>query len=213
MIEKFKSYIRTKFEFKRFQRQWKQANNHNSLNPVHIFPLQIVTAGKDSYGDLKIMYWNPKVEKLTIGNYVSIASNVTFLLGGNHHIDTLMTYPSCRLGAGGQGSYSKGEIRIEDDVWIGYGSIVLSGVTIGKGAVIGAGSVVGKNIPPYAVAVGNPIQIIKYRFSPEIIERLMQIDYTQLDKDVIKEKIHLLNKPIRGQEDMSFIDEIFTPSN
>ena len=50
-----------------------------------------------------------------------------------------------------------------DDVWIGTNSVVLPGVTIGKGAVIGAGTVVTKDIPEYAIAVGNPARVIKYR--------------------------------------------------
>lgn len=58
---------------------------------------------------------------------------------------------------------SRGDIVIEDDVWLGYGVIVLDGVRIGAGAVIGAGSVVVKDIPPMAIAVGNPARVIKYR--------------------------------------------------
>ena len=60
-------------------------------------------------------------------------------------------------------AHNKKPIYIEDDVWIGAGAIILKGVTISKGAVIGAGSVVTKDIPEYAIAVGNPAKIIKYR--------------------------------------------------
>ena len=58
---------------------------------------------------------------------------------------------------------TKGDIVIEDHAWLGVGVIVLSGVRIGKGAVIGAGSVVNKNIPDYAIAVGNPARVVKMR--------------------------------------------------
>ena len=58
---------------------------------------------------------------------------------------------------------TKGDIVIEDRAWLGVGVIVLSGVRIGKGAVIGAGSVVNKNIPDFAIAVGNPVRVIKMR--------------------------------------------------
>ena len=62
------------------------------------------------------------------------------------------------------------QIIIEDDVWIGYGAIVLSGVKIGRGAVIAAGSVVTSNIPPYGIVAGSPAKLHRYRFTPEEIE-------------------------------------------
>ena len=82
---------------------------------------------------------------------------------------------------------TKGPIIVRDDVWIGSHVLILSGVEIGQGAVIGAGSVVAKSIPPYAVAVGNPARVIKYRFSPEIIEILCKrLNYQMLTIDVIR---------------------------
>ncbi|HYW18453.1 MAG TPA: acyltransferase [Nodularia sp. (in: cyanobacteria)] len=67
-----------------------------------------------------------------------------------------------------QGVTRKG-IVIEDDCWLGHGVTVLDGVTIGKGSVIGAGSVVNKNIPPYSVAVGVPVRVIKSRMSKDLV--------------------------------------------
>ena len=58
---------------------------------------------------------------------------------------------------------SKGDIVIEDDVWLGYGVIVLNGVHIGSGAVIGAGSVVTRDIPPNAIAMGIPARVVNTR--------------------------------------------------
>ena len=57
----------------------------------------------------------------------------------------------------------KQNIVVGDDVWIAAGVVILKGVTIGKGAVIGAGSIVTRDIPEFAIAVGNPAQVIKYR--------------------------------------------------
>jgi acetyltransferase-like isoleucine patch superfamily enzyme len=71
--------------------------------------------------------------------------------------------------------YSKGPLRIGNAVWIGDSVIILSGVDIGNGAVIGAGSVVTKSVPDFAIAVGNPAKVIKYRFSKDIIELLSRI--------------------------------------
>lgn len=67
---------------------------------------------------------------------------------------------------------SKGDIVVKDDVWIGYGSIILSGVHIGQGAVIAAGSVVSHDVPPYAIVGGVPARLIKYRFSEEMTKKL-----------------------------------------
>jgi acetyltransferase-like isoleucine patch superfamily enzyme len=67
----------------------------------------------------------------------------------------------------------KGPIIIHDDVWIGQHAVLLGGITIGTGSVVAAHSVVTRNVPPYAIVGGNPAQLIKYRFPPEIVERLL----------------------------------------
>ena len=64
--------------------------------------------------------------------------------------------------------------NIGPDVWIGNNAVVLSGVTVGTGSVVGAASVVTKDIPPYAIVVGNPATIIRYRFDPKTIESLLE---------------------------------------
>ena len=66
-------------------------------------------------------------------------------------------------------------VRIGNDVWIGHNVTVMGGVTIGNGAVIGSGSIVTKDVPPYAIVVGSPARILKYRFKKEIIEELEKI--------------------------------------
>jgi len=92
---------------------------------------------------------------LEIGNYVLIGPNVCILSAGHEYADTeryIMEQP-----------LAYGRIQIEDDVWIGASSVILPGVKIGRGAVIGAGSVICKDVPAYAVVVGNPGRIIRYR--------------------------------------------------
>lgn len=71
--------------------------------------------------------------------------------------------------------------KLGNDVWIGNNSVILSGIEIGDGAVIGAGSVVTKSIPPFAIAVGNPAKVIRYRFNVETIEKLKIIGWWNLD--------------------------------
>ncbi len=65
-------------------------------------------------------------------------------------------------------------------MWIGYGATILSGVTVGSGAVVGAGAVVARDIPPYAVAAGNPARVVRYRFEPALIERLLSVAWWDL---------------------------------
>jgi Acetyltransferase (isoleucine patch superfamily) len=139
-----------------------------------------VTIGEGSYGEPRLFEYGLDSTCVAIGNYTSIARDSVFLLGGNHRIDTVTTYPlRIQLGLTGAGEdgqpWSKGDIVIGSDVWIGARAIILSGVTIGHGAVIGAGAVVGKDVRPYAVVVGNPAKELKRRFSDEQCEALLEI--------------------------------------
>jgi tetrahydrodipicolinate N-succinyltransferase len=86
-------------------------------------------------------------------------------------------------------------ISIGSDVWIGAGAMILDGVNIGHGAVVGARSVVTKNVPPYAIVAGVPARIIRYRFTDEIIARLLEIAWWNLDDSVISEKIEFFRNP------------------
>jgi acetyltransferase-like isoleucine patch superfamily enzyme len=79
------------------------------------------------------------------------------------------------------------DIVYGNDVFIGANVTILDGVTIGDGAVIGAGAVVSKDIPPYAIAVGCPIRILKYRFEPEQIDKLLKIKWWEFDEDKLKD--------------------------
>ena len=82
---------------------------------------------------------------------------------------------------------------VENDVWIGYGAIVLDGIKISNGAIIGAGSIVTKDIPPYAIAVGIPAKIIKYRFDNNKIDKLIKSSWWDNDPYEIKKTIKHLN--------------------
>lgn len=78
-------------------------------------------------------------------------------------------------------------IHIGNDVWIGDGVFVKNGVTIGDGAIIGARSVVTKDVPPYAIVVGSPAKVLRYRFPPEIIAELLELKWWDLDDEIIKQ--------------------------
>lgn len=171
---------------------WRKINSHNKTTLGNIFPLDLVKVGKHSYGELNIKSWGSKNEGLEIGNYVSIGPEVIFLLGGNHYTKTVTTYPFkvIYFNETVPEALSKGKIIVEDDVWIGMNTLILSGVKIGKGAVIGAGSVVSKDIPPYAIAAGNPCKVIKYRFSETIREKVNKIKFENITED-LKEKFYI----------------------
>ena len=81
--------------------------------------------------------------------------------------------------------HRKDRTTIGNDVWVGAGVVVLKGVTIGDGAVIGAGAVVTKDVPPYAIAAGNPAQILRYRFDAKTIARLLLVRWWDRDPQFV----------------------------
>ena len=171
--------LRKKMQFFILRKKWRRSNRHNYTSAENNdFPIDRVTVGDKTYGPLTVYsFENIADSKLQIGNFCSIAKNVTFILGGNHMYSTISTYPRHLIDEfDGLDSFSKGPIVIEDDVWIGFGSIILSGVKLSKGTVVGAGSVVTKSTEPYSIVVGNPAKLMKKRFSDEIIKQLINID-------------------------------------
>jgi len=103
--------------------------------------------------------------QINIGNHVMFGPEV-HIHGGNHRIDVIGKF----MDEVKKSPNSDGAVFIDDDVWIGAKAIILKNVTIGKGAVVGAGAVVTKNVPPYAIVVGNPAKIVKMRFSKNQID-------------------------------------------
>ena len=168
---------------------------------MSVFDMGIVSVGKNSYGELNITTFSDK-HRLMIGSYVSIAQHVTFLLDVEHHLDCISTYPFKVkvIKEESEEAFGKGDIIVDDDVWIGYGTTILSGVHIHQGAVIAAGAVVSKDIPPYAIVGGVPAKIIKYRFEKPVIDFLLTLDYGRLNKRLIQLHIDDLYKVIDGME-------------
>lgn len=178
-----------------FKKKWKRRNKHNFTNPISIFPIERVNVGKNTYGWLDVETYGNDNAMLKIGMYCSIARDVRFVLDGEHAYKVISTYPfKVRIAGEKSEVLSKGPIILEDDVWIGERSTILSGVTIGQGAIVAAGSIVYKNIPPYAIYANG--EIIKYRFSNEIIKKLLTLNYNKLDNDKILANIKYLYEEV-----------------
>jgi acetyltransferase-like isoleucine patch superfamily enzyme len=151
--------------------------------------------GVGTYGSPHIDFHNAGAT-LKIGNYCSIAPRVTILLGGEHHHDWTSNYPFSLLfdEAKNLPGYplTKGDVVIGNDVWIGYEALILSGVKIGDGAVIAARSVVAGDVEPYSIVGGTPAKRLRYRFSPETIEALLEIAWWNWSREEIQAAWHLI---------------------
>jgi virginiamycin A acetyltransferase len=131
-----------------------------------------------------VLYLFPFIgDRLIIGKFCAIARDVKFIMNGaNHKFSGFSTYPFDIFGGGWERVKPskeelpyKGDTVIGNDVWIGYDSLIMPGVKIGDGAIIAARSVVVSDIPPYAIAGGNPTSVVRQRFAPETIKVLMEI--------------------------------------
>lgn len=145
-------------------------------------------------GDYTYVAQNSYIGRTTIGKCCSIGPNL--ICGwGIHPLETISTHPMFYSTKKQNGmtlsAFDKIEelkpIEIGNDVFIGANVTILDGVTIGDGAVIGAGAVVSKDIPPYAIAVGCPIRIIRYRFPEEIRNKLLEIQWWNFPEDNLQD--------------------------
>ncbi len=158
------------------------------------FPVAVF--GRDSYcAGLKITeallgISQDLCHNVQIGKYTSIADFVHFEVDQNHdYLHTFQGEPSfLKRDKEEYRIKRKGQILIGNDCWIGSRVTVLSGASIHNGAVIGAGAVVTGEIPPYAIAVGNPAKVIRYRFPQEIIDGLQRIQWWNWSEESLVER-------------------------
>ena len=195
-------------QFIKMRLAWKKKNKHNYTRLAQPTDINKISVGNYTYGPLRVLnnsekYW------LKVGHFCSIAQNVTFSVCSDHPIDRISTYPFKVVCMGCQRyeAVSKGDIVVEDDVWIGHGATILSGVRIGQGAVVAAGAVVTKDVPPYAIVGGVPANIIKYRFPPHIIEALLEVDYGKLTKEMVREHVDDLYMELTDVEQLKWIPQ------
>lgn len=197
-----------RYRLKRYkkQKEWRKRNPHNTTSMVGDFILNCVNVGKATYGDLNVLTFNEE-SHLKIGNYCSIASEVMFVLSADHHTNYISTYPfkakitkTTRFEG-----VSKGDIVVDDDVWIGYRVTILSGVHIGQGAIIAAGTVVSKDVPPYAIVGGVPAKVISYRFSEEIRNELLKVDFSMLDEGDVRQYMDELYTVVNDVDQLKWL--------
>ena len=150
----------------------------------------------DSYiGDFSYSGSNTTINFSKIGKFCSLARNVD--IGGfdhdYHKVTTMPMFRFNQLSSGEKPVFKSNELcEIGNDVWIAAGTQILHKVKVGDGAVIGGGAVVTKDVPPYAIVVGVPARVIKYRFEDKFIDRLLSIKWWDWPENIILENINWL---------------------
>lgn len=141
----------------------------------------------------------PNGDETTIGKYCSIGRGV--YLGTSQHPTHMLTTHPFAYNESGVALYGplktpkanvvdiratrNRPVKVGNDVWIGANAIVMDGVTLGDGAVIGAGAVVTKDVPPYAIVAGVPAKVLRFRFDPATIERLLKVKWLDYPAEVV----------------------------
>ncbi len=201
-----KSAILSQIELLYFKKKWRRLNPHNMTIAVNCFNASKVTVGIKTYGFLCVRHFGNPDESLRIGNYCSIAQECVFLLGGEHAMGYISMYPfKTKLKIEKYESIAKGCIVVGDDVWIGYGATIMSGVHIGQGAVVAAGAIVTKDVPPYAVVGGVPAKIIRYRFDDKMVQELLKVDFAEVTDAMIKEHLEELYTELADPQQLAWM--------
>ena len=136
-----------------------------------------------AFGDYSYVVNDSDLIYTTIGKFCSIAAQ-TRINPGNHPLQrVMMSHVGYRSSAYGLGADDAAffawrrstPVTLGNDVWIGHGAVVLPGVSLGSGAAVGAGSIVTKDVPPFAIVVGNPARVLRLRFTERVVEELLAI--------------------------------------
>ena len=164
-----------------------------------------------SVGDFSYISSNTAIRNTRIGKFCSIGPDCKIGLGKHPSRDFVSTHPiffstarPSQISFADEEYFEQfGNISVGNDVWIGSDSILLDGVSVGDGAIIAAGSVVTKNVPPYAIVGGVPAKIIRYRFEPKHIEKLLKIKWWNWNTDFLKKnfkRFHNIGKFLKFVE-------------
>lgn len=140
-----------------------------------------------------------KISRATIGAFCSIGPGVRIGGLGDHPTNMLSTHPAFYSNQKQCGNSFVNKMyfdesrhtHIGNDVWVGANALILDGVTVGDGVIIAAGAVVVSDVPSYAIVGGVPAKIIKYRYSPEDIEKLITIKWWDWDLNILNDNSDL----------------------
>jgi len=155
----------------------------------------------ECFQDDNVLYhYASQSDRLIIGKYCALAHGVTFIMNGaQHRMDGVSTYPFPIFG-GDWGKHmdqlvglpSRGDTVVGNDVWMGMDAMVLPGVTIHDGAIISARAVVSADVPPYTVVAGNPARVVRDRFSPNDVQRLLTAAWWDWPVEFVSANISVL---------------------
>jgi acetyltransferase-like isoleucine patch superfamily enzyme len=208
------SYLREIFSIKRFTHSavsffavWDSASGFDKTSEIRrSAKLKESTVGKYS----RI---NPGciIYKATVGNFTAIGRDSSIGLG--YHPTNYVSTQNIFYKKNNMSNrwykpieLEAKKITIGSDVWIGAEAMILDGVSIGHGAIVGARAVVTKDVPPYAIVVGMPAKVVKYRFPPEVIERLLEVAWWDLPESALDGKVEFFRS---NTVDVDFIDSFF----
>lgn len=155
--------------------------------------------GPEKFEEYNVLYnYDFSKVQLKIGKFCAIAAETKFIMTGNHKLDAFTTYPFPIFGHGWENVYQiadlpvKGDIIVGNDVWFGYDSLVMGGVTIGDGSIIATRAVVTKDVPPYSIVAGNPAKVVKRRFDEKTTQRLLELAWWDWEIEKINQNLNLL---------------------
>lgn len=164
-----------------------------------------------SLGRYSYVGYDCEIFNCQIGSFCSIANGV-IIGGAKHPLSWVSTSPVFYVAKGGTGEHLGGleepqrkQTIVGNDVWIGSRAIIMEGVNIGNGVVIGSGAVVTKDVPDYAIVVGVPARILRFRFEEEIRQKISETKWWNLSEEELKEVSMLVANPKK------FCDALITP--
>lgn len=159
-------------------------------------------------GDYSYVGSNSELVNVTVGKFCSIASKCSIGLA-SHTLNFISTSPIFTLKNNGTGfswvkmditGIANNKVSIGNDVWIGNKATIIGNVKVGNGAIIGAGAIVTKDVPNYAIVVGVPAKVIKYRFPDDVIEKLNSLEWWNFPTDLLKKNIYYFQKQLSDLE-------------
>ena len=156
-------------------------------------------AGPEHFVEKCVLYHYPFIgDRLVIARYCAIAEGAKFVMNGaNHAMAGFSTYPFNIFGNGWEEGFDpttwskelRGDTVVGNDVWIGMEALLMPGVAVGHGAIVAARAVVSRDVPPYSIVAGNPAKVVKHRFDPRTVARLLAVAWWDWPVDKVSRNL------------------------